>query len=167
MRTGVKTSRKHVEYDLKEHVYAFRWNAVLSRLWLSCYLNWPIQVRENIGPALSLGKAFPEFICGCLCCVLLSSGLTSENEEGPHSSETPCSRPSITRPSMWRSVPDRLPPSQGIKQNLTPPVPLKECLGNVAQSMHAVVRAQRWEGTESLIPTMIVFLESMRPTSRY
>lgn len=89
------------------------------------------------------------------------------HEEGPHSSETPCSHPSITRPSMWRSVPDRLPPSQGIKQNLTPPIPLKECLGNLTQSMHAVVRAQRWEGTESLIPTMIVFLESMQPTSRY
>lgn len=167
MRTGVKTSRKHFEYDFKEHVYAFRWNAVLSRLWLSCYSNWPIQVRENIGSALSMGKAFPEFICGGLCCVLLSNGLTSENEEGPHSSETPCSRPSITRPSMWRSVPDRLPPAQGIKQNLTPPVPLKACLGNLTQSMHAVVRAQRWEGTESLIPTMIVFLESMQPTSRY
>ncbi|CAK6435602.1 unnamed protein product [Pipistrellus nathusii] len=106
------------------------------------------------------GKAFPEFTCGYPCCVLLCNDLTSENEEGSRSSETPCGHPSIPRPSMWRSVPGRI---QGVTSNPAPQVPRKGGLGNLTQSMRTLVSAQRLKGTESLIPTMI----ARQPTSRH
>lgn len=87
------------------------------------------------------GKALPEFTCDYLCCILFCNGLTSENERGSNSSETLCSLPAITRPWMWGSIPERLK----VQVNLTSPIPLKECPGDLAQGIHVVVNSQALE----------------------
>lgn len=64
-----------------------------------------LKSQKNIGHALSTGENLPRSYLWLpvLCYVLLSRGLTSENEKRSNSSETPWSLPSITRPWTWRS----------------------------------------------------------------
>lgn len=64
------------------------------------------------------------------------------------------------------SVLDRLNQSQGFKLKSTPPIPLKEYLGNLVQGTHAVMNFQVLE-SDSLISTMIRLLRDYAAPSMY
>lgn len=104
MRTDVKISQEHFEYDFRACV-CFQMECCSLEVMAELLLNWSTQVTENIGHALSVGESLPRSYLWLpvLCCIFLFSGLTLENEERSHSSETPCSLPSTTRPWTWRS----------------------------------------------------------------
>lgn len=71
MRTDVKISQEHFEYDFRACV-CFQMECCSLEVMAELLLNWSTQVTENIGHALSVGRAFPEVTCGYLCCAVYS-----------------------------------------------------------------------------------------------
>lgn len=87
------------------------------------------------------GRAFPEFTCDYLCCVLL---YMASSQKG----QILLKPPAVFHPSQGHKCgglfQTDLPVSR-VQVKPDTPISLKGCLGNVAQGTHAVVNAQALE----------------------